>query len=256
MGGIRDVPERGILVAQPVTRRPPKLKEVERALHTLANARDAAFLQRFFKTGRGEYGEGDQFLGIRVPHLRQLARRFRDLPDEQVFNMLHSPWHEQRLLALLLLVDHYRRGTDAEREAIHRAYLDNTVYINNWDLVDSSAEHIVGGHLDPRRLALLEQLARSRSVWERRIAILATLYWIKRSEYRPALRVATFLKNDPHDLIHKAVGWMLREVGKRDLAVEETFLLEHYREMPRTMLRYAIERLPESRRRRYLRGEL
>lgn len=241
------------MVARP---RSSVLKEVERALHALANARDAAFLQRFFKTAPGEYGEGDQFLGIRVPQLRHLARRFRELPHEQVLTLLRSPWHEHRLLALLLLVDQYRRGTDAEREAIHRAYLDNIVYINNWDLVDSSAEHIVGAHLDARRLTLLEQLARSGSVWERRIAMLATFYWIKRDDYRPALGVAKLLMNDPHDLIHKAVGWMLREIGKRDLAVEETFLLEHYRTMPRTMLRYAIERMPESRRRKYLRGEL
>lgn len=234
----------------------PTLKEAKRALRALANARDAALLQRFFKTGPGEYGEGDRFLGIRVPQLRKLARRVRELPHEQVLILLHSPWHEERLLALLLLVDQYRRGTDAEREAIYRAYLDNTVYINNWDLVDTSAEHIVGAHLDPARLTLLAQLARSQSVWERRIAMLATFYWIKRYEYRPALRVAKLLMNDPHDLIHKAVGWMLREIGKRDLAVEEKYLLEHYREMPRTMLRYAIERMPEPSRRQYLRGEL
>ena len=232
------------------------LNDVERALHALANARDAAILQRFFKTAPGEYGEGDQFLGIRVPRLRHLARRFRELPLEQVLNMLRSPWHEERLLALLLLVDLYRRGTDAERDAIHRAYLDHTAYINNWDLVDSSAEHIVGGHLDPRRLTLLDQLAHSGSVWERRIAMLATFHWIKRGEYRPTLRTAKLLMKDPHDLIQKAVGWMLREVGKRDLAVEERFLLEHYRAMPRTMLRYAIERMPEARRRQYLRATL
>lgn len=237
-------------------RRGPLLNEVEQALHTLADAPAAAFLQRFFKTGPGEYGEGDRFLGIRVPQLRHLARQFRELPHEQVLTLLRSPWHEQRLLALLLLVDQYRRGTDADREAIHRAYLDHTAYINNWDLVDSSAVHIVGAHVNPRRLKLLEQLARSESVWERRIAILATFYWINRNEHRPALRLAKLLMNDPHDLIHKAVGWMLREIGKRDPAVEEAFLLDHYRRMPRTMLRYAIERMPESRRRQYLRGEL
>ena len=241
----------------PVKHRPtPTLKEVERDLHALANPRDAVFLQRFFKTGAGEYGEGDQFLGIRVPPLRHLARRFRELPHEQVLNLLRSPWHEQRLLALLLLVDQYRRGTNAEREVIHRAYLDNVVYIDNWDLVDSSAEHIVGGHVDPRRATLLEQLAHSRSVWERRIAVLATFYWIKQHEYRPTLRIAELLMNDPHDLIQKAVGWMLREIGKRDLAIEEKFLLRYYRQMPRTMLRYAIERMPESRRQQYLQGEL
>jgi 3-methyladenine DNA glycosylase AlkD len=234
----------------------PTISEVKRELQALADPRDAVHLQRFFKTGEGEYGAGDRFLGIRVPRLRTLARRFRALPHEHVLILLRSPWHEQRLLALLLLVEHYRRGTEAEREAIHRAYLANTRYINNWDLVDSSAEHIVGAHLDPGRRDLLEQLAGSESVWERRIAMLATFHWIKQGEFRPALRVARLLVNDEHDLIHKAVGWMLREVGKRDLGVEEGFLREHCRTMPRTALRYAIERMPEARRRKYLRGEL
>ena len=232
------------------------LAEAERALHELADPKAAAFALRFFKTGPGEYGEGDRFLGIRVPPLRALARRFRELPHEQVLTLLRSQWHEQRLLALLLLVEQYRRGTDAERDTIYRAYLAHTQYINNWDLVDSSAEHIVGPHIGSRRLIVLEQLARSASLWERRIAIVATFHWIKEGEFRPTLRLAKLLLDDPHDLIHKAVGWMLREVGKRDLAAEEKFLHEHYRRMPRTMLRYAIERLPERRRRQYLQGAL
>jgi len=232
------------------------LADVERELHALANKRTAEILQRFFKTGPGEYGKGDRFLGIRVPQLRALVRRFRLLAHEHVLNLLHSPWHEQRLLALLLLVEQYRHGTDAERDAIYRAYLENTHYINNWDLVDSSAEHIVGSHLDPGKLAVLEELARSESLWERRIAMLATFHWIKQGQFRPALRMAKLLLKDPHDLIHKAVGWMLREVGKRDVTVEEKFLREHYRNMPRTMLRYAIERLPERRRRQYMRAEI
>ena len=232
------------------------LAEVERELHALANRDDAAFLQRFFKTGEGQYGEGDRFLGIRVPQVRALVRRHRSLAHEHVLKLLRSPWHEQRLLALLLLVDHYRRGTDAERDTIHRAYLANTRYINNWDLVDASAVHIVGPHLNPRKLRLLDDLGCSKSVWERRIAVLATFHWIKQGDLGPSLHVAKQLLNDPHDLIHKAVGWMLREVGKRDLAVEEAFLREHYANMPRTMLRYAIERLPERRRKMYLRGEI
>ena len=234
----------------------PTLPDVERELHGLANPPDGEFLQRFFKTGIGEYGEGDRFLGIRVPRIRALVRRFRELPFEHVLTLLRSPWHEQRLLALLLLVEQYRRGTNAEREAIYRAYLANTSYINNWDLVDSSAEHIVGPHLDPRKLRAYEQLARSESLWERRIAMLATFHWIKQDEFGPALRVAKMLLSDSHDLIHKAVGWMLREIGKRDLAVEEQFLREHLHEMPRTTLRYAIERLPEARRKQYLSGDI
>jgi 3-methyladenine DNA glycosylase AlkD len=228
------------------------LREVERELHALANPKDGEFLQRFFKTGKGQYGEGDRFLGIRVPRVRALVRRYRTLPLEQVLTLLQSPWHEQRLLALLLLVEQYRRGTDGERDAIYRVYLANTQFINNWDLVDSSAEHIVGAHLDPRKLRGFEQLARSDSLWERRIAMLATFHWIKQNEFGPALRVAKMLLRDSHDLIHKAVGWMLREIGKRDLEVEEQFLREHLHEMPRTALRYAIERLPEARRRKYL----
>ena len=232
------------------------LTAVERELRALANARRAEHLQRFFKTGRGEYGEGDRFLGIRVPHVRALARRYRELPHEQVLHLLQSPWHEQRLLALLLMMDQYRRGTDAERATIHRAYLANTQFINNWDLVDVSAKHIVGPEVDPRKPILLEQLARSDAVWERRIAVLATFHWINRHELGPALLVAKLLLNDAHDLIQKAVGWMLREVGKQDREVEEQFLSDHCRTMPRTMLRYAIERLPKARRQQYLRGEL
>ena len=230
------------------------LTQVERELRALRNPTDAAFLQRFFKTAAGQYGEGDRFLGIRVPRLRSLARRFRELSHEQVLRLLRSPWHEQRLLALLLLVEQYRRGTDAERESIYQAYLTHTEYINNWDLVDSSAEHIIGPQIDPRKPGVLVGLARSESLWERRIAVLATFHWIKQGDFTPALRIAKLLLNDSHDLIHKAVGWMLREIGKRNRGVEETFLREHYRDMPRTMLRYAIERFPEARRQQYLVG--
>ena len=236
--------------------RTTSLREVKRELHALTNAREAEHFQRFFKTGKGQYGEGDRFLGIRVPQLRALVRGFRSLPVEHVLTLLRSEWHEQRLLALLLLVEHYRRGTDAERKAIYRAYLAHTQYINNWDLVDSSAEHIVGPQLNPEKPRALDALVRSELLWERRIAVLATFHWVKQSEFRPTLLMAKRLLNDRHDLIHKAVGWMLREVGKRDLAVEERFLRVHHRGMPRTMLRYAIERLPEPRRRQYLRGEL
>jgi 3-methyladenine DNA glycosylase AlkD len=230
--------------------------DVEHELRALANPRDAAFLQRFFKTGPGQYGEGDRFLGIRVPQLRRLVRRFRELPREQVLMLLQSTWHEQRLIALLLLVEQYKCGTEAEREAICRAYLDNTRYVNNWDLVDSSAEHIMGPRHGPGNLRPLEELARSESIWERRIAMLATFHWIKQGEFRPALHVAKLLLSDDHDLIHKAVGWMLREIGKRDLTAEERFLRRHYHDMPRTALRYATERLPEERRRQYLRGKV
>lgn len=232
------------------------LAELEHELHALANPDGEATLQRFFKTGPGHYGEGDRFLGIRVPHLRAVARRHRSLPRDQTLTLLRSPWHEARLLALLILVEQHRRGTPAEREAIHQAYLGHTRYINNWDLVDVSAEQILGAHLDPQHPRTLERLARSDSLWERRMAMIGTFHWIKRGEFAPTLAIARLLLGDPHDLIHKAVGWMLREVGKRNLEVEEAFLRETYQQMPRTTLRYAIERLPEALRQQYLRGEV
>jgi 3-methyladenine DNA glycosylase AlkD len=170
--------------------------------------------------------------------------------------MLASSWHEERLLALMLLVDGYGRGDSSRRGRIHRAYLANTRHINNWDLVDSSAEYIVGQHLDPEKIELLERLARSDDIWERRIAIISTVHFIKRNQFAPTLRIARLLLRDKHDLIHKAVGWMLREVGKRDRKVEDAFLEKHYRKMPRTMLRYAIERHPERVRKQYLAGTL
>jgi 3-methyladenine DNA glycosylase AlkD len=231
------------------------LTAIRRELNDLADPDAAVFLQRYFKTGSGQYGEGDRFLGIRVPRLRALARRRRDAPLRAALELLHSPWHEERLLALLLLVDRYRRGDTAERAEIHRVYLTNTRFINNWDLVDTSAEQIVGAHLDPDNLETLEILARSDSVWERRIAIIATFYWIRHNEFRPTLQVAALLLSDSHDLIHKAAGWMLREIGKRDRGTEEEFLRAHYRHMPRTMLRYALEHFPPEQRQAYLRGE-
>ena len=232
------------------------ISDVRRGLRALADSVRAEILQRFFKTGEGEYGEGDRFLGLRVPQVRTVARRYRDLERKALLELLESPWHEERLLALLILVDQYRRGTGPEREAIHRLYLSNTRHINNWDLVDSSAEHIVGPHLDPQHLDGLEELARSSSVWERRIAMMATFHWIKRGVFDPALQIAERLVRDDHDLIHKAVGWMLREVGKRDRAREEAFLRKNYRMMPRVMLRYALEHFPEAQRQEYLRGDV
>jgi 3-methyladenine DNA glycosylase AlkD len=230
-------------------------EDVRQALEALRDPEVAAHAARYFKAGPGEYGAGDRFLGIRVPQLRALARAQRALPFEAVLEHLRSPWHEERLLALLILVEQFRRGDADERERIHRAYLDHTRFVNNWDLVDASAPRLVGPHVDPGDLTLLERLAGSDSVWERRIAVMATFHWTRKGVVAPALRIADRLQGDPHDLIRKAVGWMLREVGKRDPQRFEAFLAERYRSMPRTMLRTAIERLPEARRQRYLRGE-
>jgi 3-methyladenine DNA glycosylase AlkD len=231
------------------------LTGLRRELRALADPARVEVLQRFFKTGPGQYGEGDQFPGHRVPQLRRLARSYRALERLPLLELLRSRGHEERLLGLLILVEQYRRGSDGEREAIFRTYLSNTSHINNWDLVDASAEQIIGAHLDPQQVGVLEQLARSASLWERRIAIMATFYWIKRGVFEPALHMAQLLLHDRHDLIHKAVGWMLREVGKRDRSREEDFLRRHHRIMPRVMLRYALEHFPEADRQRYLRGE-
>lgn len=208
--------------------------------------------QSFFKTGPGEYGEGDQFAGLSVPQVRALAKELQGLPRIETLRLLHSPLHEARLLALLILMRAYEQGGEKEREDIYRLYLANTRWINNWDLVDVSAAPIVGAHLWSRDRSVLDRLAASGLLWERRIAILATLHFIRRGEFADALRIAERLLDDREDLMHKAVGWMLREVGKRDLAAEVGFLEAHAPVMPRTMLRYAIERFPEDERLCYL----
>lgn len=234
----------------------PTLNGLRNELRATADRQVAEQLQRFFKTGAGEYGEGDRFLGVRVPRLRRLARAYRRLSLDACTELLRSPWHEERLLALLIFVAKYRNGGAEIRTTIHERYLEHTRYVNNWDLVDASAEHLVGAHITPTDTDLLSRLARSPSVWERRIAIMSTFHWIKRNEFAPTLAVAELLLADAHDLIHKAVGWMMREIGKRDLPAEEAFLANRYRRMPRTMLRYAVERFPEERRQQYLRGEV
>jgi 3-methyladenine DNA glycosylase AlkD len=225
---------------------------IQQELSALADPERAAQLQWFFKTGPGEYGEGDRFRGIRVPLLRKLAKKYQDTPVEQALHLLRDPFHEDRMVALLILVHAFARGDEAKRRRIYEAYLAHTAYINNWDLVDTSAEHIVGAYLWERERAPLYELACSERLWERRIAIMATFHFIKRGEFEETLRLAEALLHDRADLIHKAVGWMLREVGERDRVVEERFLQEHYHSMPRTMLRYAIEKFPEEERQGYL----
>jgi 3-methyladenine DNA glycosylase AlkD len=236
--------------------------EVVQAARAEGDPERATFLQTFFRTGPGEYGEGDAFLGLRVPQSRKLARRFRDLDLDEYQALLDSDFHEVRLIGLLIMVDAYARAQklgpegEAARDDIFTLYLANTHRVNSWDLVDSSAHRIVGPHLYGADTGLLDELARSESLWERRIAMLATAHFIAQGEFEPTLRVAEILVDDDHDLIHKAVGWMLREVGKRDVEAEEAFLVRHYRTMPRTMLRYAIEKFPEPRRQAWLKGEI
>jgi 3-methyladenine DNA glycosylase AlkD len=223
----------------------------QRRLRELAGPERAKTSQSFFKTGPGDYGEGDRFLGVTVPQIRRVAAEFRELSMARIEKLLHSRWHEERLLALVIATGQYARH-EARRAALFRLYLKNLVHINNWDLVDLSAPLIVGAHLRERSRSLLRRLARSRSLWQRRVAIVATQYFIRKGEFDETLRLAKMLLRDEHDLIHKATGWMLREVGKRDRAALEGFLDDHAAEMPRTMLRYAIERFPPRLRRRYL----
>jgi 3-methyladenine DNA glycosylase AlkD len=230
--------------------------QLRAALKQQADPKQAILLQRFFKTGPGEYGEGDIFIGLKVPQVRAIVKVYRQVSLGVIKELFKSPVHEERFLALMLLVDKYNRGDEKTRDAIFKTYLNNTRYINNWDLVDLSAPQIVGRHLESRDRSLLKKLARSKSLWERRIGILATFWFIKKSDFNDALNIADILLHDKHDLIHKAVGWMLREIGKKDIAVEETFLKTRYNLMPRTMLRYAIERFPEKRRQAYLTGRV
>ena len=212
-------------------------------------ARDA---RRFFKTGPGEYGEGDQFRGIRVPVLRSMTRLYQHLSLDQTAKLLTSPFHEDRLLALLILVRKYTRSDVTQQAKIFSLFAAHTAYVNNWDLVDTSAPYISGPHFFTRHRKPLYRWAASTSLWERRIAIMSTFHFIRHGDYDDTLALAKRLLHDPEDLMHKAVGWMLREVGNRDRMTEEAFLREHAPLMPRTMLRYAIEKFPPEVRRTYL----
>lgn len=222
------------------------------------NAAKAQILQGFFKTGKGQYGEGDIFWGISVPTLRGIAKTYyQQIPIEEIAQLLHSPIHEQRLLSLYILILRYNHAKDDnEKQAIIDTYLGNTRYINNWDLVDSSAYHLLGKHYINKPRTILFQLVHSSDLWEQRIAIIATFYFIRQHDYADTLRMAGVLLHHPHDLIHKAVGWMIREVGNRDYGTAYAFLVEHYAQMPRTMLRYAIEKFDEPIRLAFLKGEV
>lgn len=229
------------------------LADIHSRLRSLANPETARILQGFFKTGPGQYGEGDVFLGIKVPTLRAVAKGFPQVELRTAIALLHSRFHEERLLALLFLMHLFAAGGVHERQHAYQTYLANTQWINNWDLVDISAPHVVGAYLANHERTPLYQLVHSTALWERRIAMVATLNFIRHNDFDDTLRLAEHLLNDSEDLMHKASGWMLREVGKRDQKRLEAFLDQHGRHMPRTMLRYAIERFPETLRQAYLR---
>jgi len=230
------------------------LVNLKQDLQKLANPQQAQLLQRFFKTGPGEYGEGDVFLGIKVPEQRKVAKKYKNLPLEDLRSLLSSKIHEERLIALFILIFHYQK-TKNKTELIN-FYLKNTKHINNWDLVDLSAPRLLGDYLLNNDRKIIYKLANSKDLWEKRIAVLATFMLIKHNQYEDTLNISTILLNDQHDLIHKAVGWALREIGKKDQKVEETFLHQHYQTMPRTMLRYAIEKFPEPLRKQYLHSKI
>ena len=234
---------------------PSVIDTIKTSLNALADPADAAALQRFFKTGKGQYSEGDRFLGIRVPRLRALVKQFRPVSLADAASFLDSAWHEERLLGLLFLVDLFSRGSETQQKSIVSLYLSHTTAVNNWDLVDLSAPYITGPYYFSRPRKPLYSLAHSSSMWERRIAIVSTFYWIRHDDFQDTLDIAAILLDDCEDLIHKAVGWMLREVGKRDQSLLESFLKQHYHSLPRTTLRYAIERFPEPLRQAYLNGK-
>ncbi|HEY1173028.1 MAG TPA: DNA alkylation repair protein [Verrucomicrobiae bacterium] len=232
------------------------LKAIRAQLHAYANPRRAALMQVFFQTAPGGYGAGDKFIGLTVPQVREVVRSGWEVSPSVVLGLLKSPIHEERLLALLIWVRQFSKGDEVRREAIYQSYLEHTRWINNWDLVDASARDIVGAWLADKDRGVLYKLAKSADLWERRIAIIATFYFIREKDSKDTVAISEMLLRDEEDLIHKATGWMLRETGKRDLEVLEGFLRKHCRTMPRTMLRYAIEKLPEVRRRAYLQGKV
>ncbi|OGG03543.1 DNA alkylation repair protein [Candidatus Gottesmanbacteria bacterium RBG_16_37_8] len=228
------------------------LDKLVRDLNKLKNPQKAKLLARFFKTGKGEYGEGDIFFGLTVPQQRSIAKRYSDLTVPDLQELIDSPIHEYRLISLLIIVEKYKKGNFKEKEKIVDFYLKNTSQINNWDLVDLSAEKILGDYLMDKDKSIIYKLTESANIWERRISILTTFQFIKNKKYDDTLKISEILLKDKHDLIHKAVGWMLREIGKRDQKIEEIFLQKYYKIMPRTMLRYAIERFNESKKKYYL----
>jgi 3-methyladenine DNA glycosylase AlkD len=229
-------------------------RDLERELAAAADPERAKSLTWFFKTGKGEYAEGDRFLGLTVPNLRRIALKYRALRLEDLARLLQSPLHEYRLAALEILVAQFERGDEPKRQEIAAFYLGQTARINNWDLVDASAPYILGEYLLTRPRELLDHLASSDNVWERRIAIVSTFAFIKKGDIKETFRISERLLADRHDLIHKATGWALREAGKVSPSALLRFLSKHYMNVPRTTLRYAIERFPPEQRKQLLQG--
>ncbi len=234
------------------------LSQLKKELQNLADPEQSKILQRFFKTGKGQYGEGDVFLGIKVPVQRNVAKKYFKLSLNDIQELLNSKIHEHRLVSLLILIHKYNQSSLENKKKIFYFYLDNSKKINNWNLVDISAPHVIGDYLlqNYNQKQVIYDLAQSNNLWEKRIAIISTFAFIRDNKFDDTLTISEILLGDSHDLIHKAVGWMLREVGKKDVLVLEDFLKKHYKNIPRTTLRYAIEKFEEEKRKRYLRGEI
>ncbi|RDI91112.1 DNA alkylation repair enzyme [Thermosipho africanus Ob7] len=228
-----------------------RIEYLKKELENYIEEEKSKFLPKFFHAYPGGYGEGDKFLGIRVPYLRKIAKKYRNLTFEEIEKLLKSEYHEHRLTAVFILIHKFKEDS----EKVVNIYLRNIDKINNWDLVDSSAPHILGQYLNNKDRQILYEFAKSNNLWRQRIAIIATHYFIKKNDFKDAISIAEILINHKHDLIHKAVGWTLREIGKRDKNLEIEFLKRYYKVMPRTMLRYAIEKFPENERKNFLRGE-
>jgi 3-methyladenine DNA glycosylase AlkD len=237
-------------------------KQLEKVLKEKSNPKKAKLLQRFFKTGKGEYGEGDIFLGIVVPRQREIAKEFCDISMSEISELLNSKIHEKRMIGLFILIKRYEKACKEKNEEIKKQifdfYLENVSKnnVNNWDLVDLSAPNISGNYLIDNDRKILYSFSKSQNLWEKRVAILSTAAFIRQNDFKDIIKISEILLYDKHDLIHKAVGWMLREVGKRDKKILEEFLERNYKKMPRTMLRYAIEKFSESKRKKYLKGEI
>lgn len=226
--------------------------KIQQQLDALATPEKKAFLPYFFKTGKGQYGEGDKFLGVVVPDVRKVAKEYKALSFSELEQLLKSEYHECRLCALLILIEQFKKSKDTDREKIYEFYLANSRYVNNWDLVDLSCYHIVGEHLLDKDRSRLYELADSPLLWDQRIAVVSTMAFIRKNDFKDILSLSERLLDHKHDLMHKACGWMLREAGKRDEEILKSFLDKHHKVMPRTMLRYSIEKLTKEERAHYM----
>ena len=226
-------------------------------IRALANKEIAQHSLRFFKTDKGEYGHGAFFLGVRAPKIRLIAKKHIDISITDMKTLIQSKYHEERFLGLIILVNKYAKTKDKKnRNQLYKIYVSSFKYINNWNLVDVTCPHVTGKHLIDKDRTILYKWAKSEDLWTKRIAMISTFYFIRKNDLDDTFKIADMLLQDEHDLIHKAVGWMLREAGKRDIKKEETFLKKHYKTMPRTMLRYSIEKFPETKRQKYLKGTI